>query len=247
MKRLREMGYLSDATDRIKMPDPYGGELLQVPARPFEAGPGAPTIEIDESTREEALAICAGFLSPVSGFMPGREVEKVIGLGHLELGFPWPTPQTLAVSGNQPAIEPGKTVILRSSGRDIAELHLQESFERDGQTFVAGMLQAVSVEAALPHSARDLRHRAYERGLRYFCLVVQRTAPGSRAGETLSAVVRACDGVFLLAPAAHCQAWTEVAPEALVAPLPKYLEAHPEFDEIVGRNLGASRIISELC
>ena len=31
MNRLRELGFIGDETDRIRMPDPYGGELLQVP------------------------------------------------------------------------------------------------------------------------------------------------------------------------------------------------------------------------
>lgn len=243
MRELRAQGFLTEGSGAEKMAAPYAGELLSVAMRPLEVGADAPAIDLDEPLADETRAICAGYLSPVGGFMPGREAQKVVSLGYLEQGFAWPTAQLLPISAEQMGVPPGTLVRLRGGGNDFAEFHLQETFEREGMHYAGGTLLAIHPEVAFSPSARELRQQAGEAGLGTYTLVLARCAPTREAEQLVRGVNLACDGSVLLVATEYLDAWRALQLGTIVSALPRYLERHPEFDAIVGRNLGASHTV----
>ncbi len=246
VRRLGEMGYLSEASERwgLQMPPPYGGELHLVPLRPL-ASVGL-QLEVDEETKDACLALGAGFLSPVAGFMSQREAEKVRSLKHLEQGFAWPRPQMLPISAPTDGIEVGACVRLTFNGQQLAQLQVQEVFVEDRQHYAAGTLEALAPDAGWEPSARKVRALARDRGWRYFPVIFERGAPTEEAKRALRSMASACDGAILLTMAQHFELWKKAnqnLDSVIVLELPRYVERHSEFEEIVGRNLGGWKVL----
>lgn len=244
--RLTELGFLSDARDGPHLPPPYGGELIQVPIRSVADG-GAVDVDlpVDLATKDLTLAIAAGFLSPVSGFMTEREAEKVQTLHHLEQGYSWPEAQLLPDAGSG-AIKEGMQVRLVHAGAPLARLHTQQIFTRGEGRFVAGMLEAVEPSMALEPTARGVRGLVKERGFRSFAVVFERAGPSPDGARVAGRMAQAAGGLVLFVLATQVEAWRQhLGDEQVIClAMPAYLESRPSFDAIVGRNVGGSRVLS---
>lgn len=245
-ERLEELGYIDQIEAAPpRLPPPYGAELVDVPQLPLDPDAKLPRVEIDASTAGACLAIAAGYLSPVGGFMPAREAEKVEKLGQLERGFAWPEPLVWQLPSGGAAPPPDTSVILRHGGVDLAELTVQDVTENGAGTVIGGRLRAVAPEMALDPSASECRARAQERGTAI--VAIFETGPASaRGAEALRAVARACPGSILLARGSELDAWrAALGTEALaLLTLPAYLAERPQLWSIVAQNLGAERAVA---
>jgi len=247
LARLRELGYLDEQAGQARLAPPYGGELFTVPVRPLD--PAAECIEVDEASVAAAVAIGLGYLSPVSGFMPEREAEKVLKLGQLERGFAWPIAQLLLVSSRYGSLAPGTRVVLSASGRRAAELVLHEVATRAGEILLSGPLEALGPEVVSSPSVADVREQARVAGLEHPVVVVEAAAPTPAAVAAALAMSRAATGLILLVPSAHGASWQSALAEVeriLVVPAPVYLFQQPALWPMAARNVGGTRLVESL-
>lgn len=244
--RLRELGYLAGDEEAVRLPDPYGGELVTVGARALEAS--LSRVEVDSDAADAALGIGLGFLGPVTGFMPEREREKVLKLGELERGFAWPTPQILAVDARYRSLPVGAHVVLSFAGRDVAELAVQEVAERADQVVLAGPIVALAAVDGWT-SAAEARAQAEVGGFEDPVAVFETAAPTDGQRTAARAVARAARGLLLLVPGEQVASWREAlgtGERALVVAVPPYVLRHPELWRMAAQNLGAARSVVSL-
>jgi adenylyl-sulfate kinase len=245
--RLRDLGYLSTDQTGTRLPPPYGGELVTVPQRALDRE--LPRIEIGPDAADAALAIGLGYLSPVTGFMPERETEKVIKVGQLERGFTWPAPQVLVVDGRYRKLSPGARVVLVAGGRDIAELTAHEVTEQGDHVVLAGPIGALAPSEDGWISAAEVRAQAQLEGLGEPVAVIETEPPEEAHRAAARAVARASEGLLLLVPSAHAASWRASLPlldRTLVVTLPGYILRQPEFWPMAAQNVGGARTVVSL-
>jgi adenylyl-sulfate kinase len=251
LARLGELGFVRDEDDATdaRLPAPYGGELFSAPVRDLSEGaPLAGDLLVGETVGAACAMLAAGYLSPVSGFMTRREVEKVQTSGHLERGLPWPEPIVLPLKEQPPPPE-GRSVRLMHAGQEVARLHVQQVWKsREGRSFAAGPIEAIAPRVALPVTARALRREVERRGWLRFPAYFEGDAPSVDGEQALRTVLGVCDGVVLFVQGEHFARWEDLLGEeprligAEAPPLLSLLSGYG-FEEIVARNIGASRVV----
>jgi sulfate adenylyltransferase len=146
------------ATDHLITP--HGGELVdRTGPRPGDVE----SLEVVTLTSREVSdldMIASGALSPLEGFMGRDDYERVVEEMRLANGLPWSLPVCLAV----PEAPQGDRVALADeSGRLLAELEVEETFEYDKEREAERCFR--TTDEAHPGVARLYRqHRLYLAG-----------------------------------------------------------------------------------
>lgn len=245
LQKLRDMGFVAANGASKQLPPPYGGELAQARVGGLEEGATIDaTIEVDQATAEACVAIGAGYLSPVTGPMSRRELERVRSGGFLERGLPWPRGLELIVDKKHgEKVRKGMVVALTVNDERVARLQVQEVWSVSVATLgVAGVIEAVDSKWALSHSARQVRKTVIDHDWSRIAVGFTRHAPNVELDQRVALLEQALDGIVLFVPHAHEAAWRERLSERRVhlAELPAFF-AHDEgavFWPIIASNLG---------
>lgn len=250
IERLVELGHVRarTATSGVRLPAPYGGELLDAPVRPIDEGaPLARRIEVTETEAAQASLVAAGYFSPVSGFMTRRELEEVHKNRHLERGLAWTVPVLCEIADGAGLPDVGEEVGLASGGRDLGRLHVQQVTELDDRARLAGVIASITPAFSIVPSARELRLEFGRRGLSHVVAWFEERPITSEVAAEVANAYSFTDGVLLFVPEER----RELAivhfgadEQALVCALPLavFYEAL-RAPQIVAQNVGARRAV----
>jgi len=117
---------------------PHGGKLISLELTPEEtAGLLAeaselPFLTLNEREKSDLELLGNGAMSPLTGFMTGRDYHSVIDSMRLVSGTVWSLPVTLSLKEGDPVVEIGQRVLLRDdSGVIWGDMIVQDVFEAD--------------------------------------------------------------------------------------------------------------------
>ena len=121
------------------MIEPHGGILVNrfVPKEDlgdkYKEAQSLPRLNLNPRQLSDAYLIAQGALSPLEGFMDGKDYQSVLHRSHLTNNLPWTLPITLAVSSEVArSIKEGQQVALADpQGEVVGLLHTKEIYTYD--------------------------------------------------------------------------------------------------------------------
>ena len=153
---LEDLGYLT----RPGLVAPHGGKLVErlIPAaerdslrKSLQGG-----IEVNYQTAKEVENLATGIYSPLEGFLPQADYEKVLTEGRLADGTPWAIPLLLHVP-SPATLTPGLQglVALTHQGQLVGTLEARESYQIDRERYAQCVYG--TVDPAHPGVSRILK------------------------------------------------------------------------------------------
>lgn len=247
LARLEELGYLEPKRGP-KLTAAWGGKLALARSPSDARGHVVARIEIDDDGHRLAAAVAFGLLSPMRGPSSEKDATKLAKEGRLESGVRWPLAFSLPVSGARGRASRGDLVeLVASAGAPDGGLLLEveEAYEREGRTFIAG---EILVEP--PRPVLSIRRDLASEGFATAAGMLVRAPLDDGARLLANVGLEARDRIvfFVASPVATASVESFVrerglASRARVVPIPSLPVLDPDRDPllsvIVLRNLGA--------